>query len=230
MALNLSIRDAAALLNVTEESVYDWARAGEIPHTKVNDQYRFDKMELLDWATSRNMPVDPVHFSEGEAAMPPLYDSILAGGIFHSVGGSDLKSVFENVVNILRLPEHVDRQYLLQILLAREASGTTAVGGGIAVPHTRSPIVLRIGKPTVTLCFLAQPIDFGAPDGKPVDTLFTVVGATVRAHLHLLSRIAWSLHDRELRALIDAKADSASLLEGFRRVEEAISLRTGAAG
>lgn len=228
--MNLSIRDAAALLGVSEESVYDWARAGEIPHTKVNDQYRFDKTELLDWATSRQMPVDPVHFSGGEAAMPSLCDSIEAGGIFHGVGGTDLKSVFESVVKVLRLPDHVDREYLLQILLAREASGTTAVGGGIAVPHTRSPIVLRIGKPTVTLCFLASPVDFGAPDGKPVDTLFTVVGATVRAHLHLLSRIAWCLHDRELRALIDAKAEPEPLLAGFKRVEAEINRRSGAIG
>ena len=227
--MNLSIRDAASLLGVSEETVFELARHGDIPHARINDQYRFDKIELLDWATSRRMPVDPALLLEADGVMPSLSDSLDAGGIFYSVGGGDLKGVFECVVKLLRLPEQVDRDYLLQILLAREASGTTGVGDGIAVPHTRSPIVLRIGRPTVTLCFLAEPVDFNAPDKKPVHTLFTIIGATVRTHLHLLSRIAWCLHDVELRGLIEAKADARALLDGFRRVEDSIAARSGGA-
>lgn len=227
--MNLSIRDVASLLGVSEETVFDWARANEIPHSKINDQYRFDKLELLDWATTRRMQVDPTLLMEADGVMPSLCDSLEAGGIFHDVGGGDMLGVFQNMVKLLRLPDHVDREYLLQILLAREASGTTAVGDGIAVPHTRSPIVLRIGRPTVTLCFLKEPVDFNAPDNKPVHTLFTIVGATVRTHLHLLSRIAWCLHDKELRGLINEQADAGRLMEGFRRLEASIAAKTGGA-
>ena len=70
--------------------------------------------------------------------------------------------------------------------MARESLGSTGIGDGIAIPHVRNPIVMHIPRPTITLCFLEHPIDFGALDGQPVHTLFTIVSPTVRAHLHLL--------------------------------------------
>ena len=85
----------------------------------------------------------------------------------------------------MRLPEEVDSEFLYQVLLAREALGSTGMGDGIAIPHVRNPIVLHLSRPMVTLCFLETPIDFGSLDGKPVTTLFTLISPTVRAHLHL---------------------------------------------
>ena len=68
----------------------------------------------------------------------------------------------------MKLPDDVDREFLYQVLLAREALGSTGIGDGIAIPHVRNPIVLHLSRPTVTLCFLEQPVDFGALDGQPV--------------------------------------------------------------
>ena len=79
------------------------------------------------------------------------------------------------------------------MILARESLGSTGFGGGIAIPHVRNPIVLHIPRPMITLCFLETPIEFGAIDGMPVHTLFTLVSPTVRAHLHLLSRLTYGL-------------------------------------
>jgi PTS system nitrogen regulatory IIA component len=77
------------------------------------------------------------------------------------------------------LPEEVDRQFLFQVLLARESLGSTAVGGGIAIPHVRNPIVMHIPLPIITLCFLEHPIEFGAIDAKPVHVLFTIVAEVI---------------------------------------------------
>jgi hypothetical protein len=41
--------------------------------------------------------------------------------------------------------------------------------------------VMHIPRPMVTLCFLEQPVEFGAMDGQPVHTLFTIVSPTIRA-------------------------------------------------
>jgi mannitol/fructose-specific phosphotransferase system IIA component (Ntr-type) len=89
----------------------------------------------------------------------------------------------------------VDREFLYKVLLARESLGSTGIGDGIAIPHVRNPIVLHLSRPIVTLCFLERPVDFGALDGQPVNTLFTLISPTVRAHLHLLSRLAFTLRD-----------------------------------
>ena len=56
-----------------------------------------------------------------------------------------------------------------------------------------------------TLCFLEHPIEFGALDGQPVHTLFTIVSPTIKAHLHLLSRLAFALRSRRLPRLSPGK-------------------------
>ena len=80
-------------------------------------------------------------------------------------------------------------------MLAREAIAPTAIGEGIAIPHVRNPVVLHVGRPSITLCFLEQPIEYDALDGKPVHTLFTIVSPTTRAHLHLMSKLSFVLRD-----------------------------------
>ena len=74
----------------------------------------------------------------------------------------------------------------------------------------------------MTLCFLEGPVDFGALDGRPVTTLFTLVSPTVKAHLHLLSRLAFCLRDARVRALVAEQARRDDLLEAVRAVERTL--------
>lgn len=226
--MQLTVRDAARLLEVSEKTVYRWAQKGEIPVTRVNDQYRFNRVELLEWATSRKIPVSPDIFTETEdqgAALPSLAEALEAGGVFYRLGGADVRAVLAEVVEYLRLPEEVDRGYLLQVLVAREALGSTGVGDGIAIPHVRNPIVLHVPRPTVTLCFLDHPVEFGALDGQPVTTLFTLVSPTVRGHLHLLSRLAFCLRDPAVREALRGQARRDALLGLVRAAEAKLPVR-----
>ena len=84
----------------------------------------------------------------------------------------------------------IDRELLLRLFLAREASASTAIGEGIALPHVRNPIVLYVTRPLVTLCFLEHPIEFGALDGQPVSVLFSLISPSTRAHLQILSKLS----------------------------------------
>jgi PTS system nitrogen regulatory IIA component len=61
---------------------------------------------------------------------------------------------------------------ILEGLVNRERLGSTALGNCIAMPHTRQP---GIAGPVAAVLKLAEPIDFDAPDGKPVDLLFGVL-------------------------------------------------------
>ena len=89
----------------------------------------------------------------------------------------------------------MDQDFLLRVLLAREALESTGIGDGIAIPHVRNPVVLHVSRPMITLCFLEQAVDYGALDGKPVNTVFSLISPTVRAHLRLLSRLSFALQD-----------------------------------
>lgn len=222
--MKLTVREAARVLNVPENVIYRWVGEGSIPVSRVGGQIRFNRAELLEWATSRQIAVsseltrDP---DQDEGPLPRLIDAVTRGGIHHQVPGSDRESVLRGVINLMPMPDNVDREFVYQVFLARESLGSTAVGDGIAIPHVRNPIVLHIPEPCVMLCFLQQPIDFHAADRQPVHTLFTLVTPTMRQHLHLLSRIALSLRDPGFKALLKRQGGREEILREARRLEDA---------
>ena len=150
-----------------------------------------------------------------------------AGGIFYRLAGTDKESVLRSVAEHMRLPEEVDRDFLLRVLLAREALASTGIGDGIAIPHVRNPIVLHVNRPMITLCFLEKPVEFGALDGKPVHALFSVISPTVRGHLHLLSRLAFAIRDTGFKDAIARQASHDEVFNEARRVEAGLTVRTG---
>jgi PTS system nitrogen regulatory IIA component len=81
-------------------------------------------------------------------------------------------------------------------LLAREKLGSTALGDGIAIPHCR---INECSAALGTLITLEEPIDFDAPDGKPVDILFVLLVPTEahQEHLTILGGLAQLLSNGE---------------------------------
>jgi nitrogen PTS system EIIA component len=221
--VNLGIRDAARILNVSERTVYRWINQGVLPVHRVNDQFRFSRAELLEWATSRRLSISADIFEEPESSDAPparVGDALRGGGIHYRVGGNDKESVLREVVGLLHLPEGVDRDFLFQVLMARENLGSTGIGDGVAIPHVRNPVVLHVTRPSVTLCFLENPIDFGSLDGKPVATLLTLISPTVRAHLQVLSRLTHLLRFDELKAALRLPAMRGDILATVDRLEQ----------
>jgi PTS system nitrogen regulatory IIA component len=218
----LTVREAAALLGASEKSIYRWIKQGLLPAYRIDDQYRINRAELLEWATARKLHVSPEIFAEPESedvAPPSLEEALRAGGIHYRVAGRDKASVLRAVVDAMKLPDDLDPEFLYQVLLAREALGSTAIGDGIAIPHVRNPIVLHLARPIVTLCFLEHPVDFGALDGQSVSTLFTLISPTVRAHLHLLSRLAFTLRLPRFKAAIRAQPAPDEIFAALRAAE-----------
>ncbi len=224
--MQLTVRDVAGLLNVSEKTIYRWIKDGSIPTYRVNEQYRFHRAELLEWATAHKIGVSADIFHEaddGSAGLPTLTDALQAGGIVYRLVGDDKAAVLGASVEAMRLPDEVDREQLLRVLLAREALASTGIGDGIAIPHVRNPIVLHVPRPTITLCFLEHPVDFGALDGQPVHCLFTMVSPTVRAHLHLLSRLAFALRDPGFKGAVSRQALRDEIFAELRRVDSGMA-------
>lgn len=224
--MKLTVKDAARLLDVSEKTIYRWIKQETIPAYRVNEQYRFNRAELLEWATSQRIKVSAEIFAETEfetTQLPSLSEALEAGGVFYRLEGDTRDEVLASVVDHLRLPEEVDREFLLRILVAREEMESTGIANGIAIPHARNPIVQHVTRPTVTLCFLEHPVDFKSLDGKPVHTLFTLVTPTIRSHLHLLSRIAFALRDEAFTELIHRQGRREEILTEIRRIEANIS-------
>jgi nitrogen PTS system EIIA component len=224
--MKLSVKDAASLFSVSEKTIYRWIEQKGLPAYRINKQFRFNQTELIEWAAAGRITMSPDLLQEPNSDSVPLPDPVQAlasGGIHYRVGGKDRDSVLRSVVELLRLPDHVDRDFLFQVLLARESLGSTGIGDGIAIPHARNPIVLNVDRPAITLCFLENPVDFDALDGLPVSILFTLVNPTVRAHLHLLSRLAFMLNNKEFRDELKRQRPRDEILAAGRRCIQSLS-------
>jgi PTS system nitrogen regulatory IIA component len=220
--MQLSVRDLTKLLDVNEATITRWIKQRALPAQMVGGQYRVNRAELLEWATANSVRVSLELFDNLEAdadVVPSLAEALEAGGIHYQVPDTTKDRALQALVSVLPLPDGVDRELLLRLFLAREASASTAIGNGIAIPHVRNPIVLQVSRPAVTLAFLSRAVEFGALDGKPVEILFSIISPTNRAHLQLISRLSFALHDAQLRETVIRQAPREVILTEFRRVE-----------
>lgn len=220
--MQLKVRDAARFLNVTEKTIYSWIAKRGLPARPFNGQYRLNPAELVEWAATQGIDIPSealLSDKDAPAPGPDLGAALEQGGIFYRVQGDDKLSVLRAVVKLMKAPESVDREFLLRVLVAREAMASTGVGEGIAIPHARNPIVLNVSAPLITLCFLAKPVDYDAIDGRLVDTLFTVVTPNVRVHLQVLGKLASALQDAAFRNLIVKKSPPEEILAAARALE-----------
>jgi PTS system nitrogen regulatory IIA component len=226
--MQLGVRETAALMNVSEKTIYRWIKQNRLPAFRINEQYRFNRAELLEWATAQRINVSADIFGEpekGKVPIPGLAEALKAGGIHYRVGGTDKDSVLKAAIEIMPLPEEVDRSFLLRVLMARESLGSTGVGEGIAIPHVRNPIVMHIPRPMINLCFLERSIEFGSLDGKPVHTIFTLVSPTISAHLSLLSRLAFGLRDPVFSNVILRQGTREEIIESADQIDHRVPQR-----
>lgn len=222
----LTVAEAARLLQVPEKTVLRWIRKDHLPACKINEEYRMNRVDLLEWATEKRIKLSPDIFAEPEppdGSLPTLSQVLKAGGAFYNIEGKTREEVLKNIVSLLKFPPRVDRDYILQVLLAREALGTTAIGDGIAIPHVRNPILLHVDTPMVTLCFLKDPIDFKAIDDKPVDTIFLLISPTVKTHLHLLSKLAYALRDSRFKTVLQRQGPPTEILAAVKLIESELA-------
>jgi PTS system nitrogen regulatory IIA component len=226
--MQLTIREAASYLGVSEQTVRRWIGQRALPAHEVYERIYLNPLEVWEWAVEHGVPVSRRLLEKARRSpeeLPPLADLLRAGGIFHDVEDGSRTGVLRAVMDRLPLPPEQDRGFLLNVLEAREALGSTGIGDGIAIPHVRNPIVLHIEQPFVTLCLLRHPVDFDAPDGLPVHSLFLVVSLTVPSHLRILAQLGFVLRDEILRRLLRDAAPAEEILGRIELVEG--NLRTG---
>jgi len=104
-----------------------------------------------------------------------------------------------------------DRAGLLAAVMAREALAPTGLGEDCAIPHAQTDTVTET---SIAAIRLAEPLDFGAPDGSSARLVFIIVGPKDSAALHLryLSRLARVLGDPDFHDAAFAASDAAAFV------------------
>ena len=91
----------------------------------------------------------------------------------------------------------IDADKITADILKREELGSTAMGGGVAIPHAR---IADVKKPFGIFARLKSAIEFDAIDRHPVDLVFLLLLPTASAgeQLNALAMVARSLRDADI--------------------------------
>jgi nitrogen PTS system EIIA component len=109
-----------------------------------------------------------------------------------------------------------DADALFDKLREREQLGSTAIGGGIAIPHCK---VDRLKSGVVSLGRVLEGVDFGAADGQPVRLFFLVISPSQSPAEHLQSLAAisrWIKGGGRVEALLE-QPDAGALYDYLQR-------------
>jgi PTS system nitrogen regulatory IIA component len=135
------------------------------------------------------LPVTNVRLDVAASSKPALFDAI--GALFEANHG-------------------LARATVAGSLLAREKLGSTGLGQGVSIPHGR---IKGLTQAKGAFLGLADPIDFDAPDGKPVSQVFVLLvpEQATEQHLQLLSELAQMFSDRRFRERLGAAPDATAV-------------------
>lgn len=219
---DISVKDAADMLRVSEKTVYRWIQQGVIPCFRAAGQYRFHRGELEAWARYKRIGTGLVGTSEsGGAEGVDLAEAIRRGGVYYKIEGRSPEAIYGSIVEIFppappRDPAFKDE--LAQSLIAREGLASTGVGKGMAIPHPRHPRDWGLDGPVAGVFFLEQPVDFKAFDGEPVFVLFILLCSTIKGHLQMLAQVSHLLREPETQALLRTVPTRTDLLNHITSV------------
>ena len=143
---------------------------------------------------------------------------------------ADLKSttkddVIAELVDLLISAGSIEkkrRKDVLEILMAREALGSTAIGQGIAIPHGKYGSMKKL---IGCLGISKQGINFDSLDGEPAYIFFLLIAPVDSAgpHLKALARISRLLKDKYIRETLKAAKDDKSILAIVQREDGRLS-------
>ena len=143
-----------------------------------------------------------------------ISDFLCTKAISADLKGTTKAEIIDELVGLLvnaGAIEKKNKPKLVEILMAREALGSTAIGQGIAIPHGKSENVTKL---TAGLGISKKGVDFDSLDGEPAYIFFLLVAPVDSAgpHLKALARISRLLKDKYFREnLKNSKEDKAIL-------------------
>lgn len=111
-----------------------------------------------------------------------------------------------------------DKAQYIEDLKIREASGTTGIGEGIAIPHAKSK---GVSKPQLVSMTVPNGTDYESLDGTPTNLFFMIAVPenSNDEHLKVLSRLSTMLMDESFRKALLKATDKTTFLNTINQKE-----------
>ena len=134
------------------------------------------------------------------------------------------EKIIEELVGLLVSAGAIDKKYkskVFEVLMAREALGSTAIGQGIAIPHGKSECVKKL---VGCLGISRKGINFDSLDGEPAHIFFLLVAPIDSAgpHLKALARISRLLKEKYFRDSLKSIKDEKTILKLIAQEDDRI--------
>lgn len=151
-----------------------------------------------------------------------LTDIIKPANIRVPLQATTKAAAIEELVQLLAANQEInDAAKVLAAVLEREATRTTGIGNGVAIPHGKctgtSRLIMAVGKPAV-------PIDFQAIDGRPVNLIWLLTSPPDQTgpHITALARISRLMIVDKVRAALAAATSAEQIYDIIRQHEAAM--------
>ena len=229
-------RQVASYLRMDLREVAKLASRGHIPCRKVRGRFVFRKGELDHWVEKQLHSLGKdrladiakgvsVHhgFDHKSLLIHPL---IPPGGLAVPLAAKTRDAAMRALVHLAKQADMVYApDVLLKEIRAREQVCSTALAGGVALPHPRHPLQYDIAGSFIVAGLTHSGIPFGAHDGSLTRLFFLICCKDESTHLHVLARLGHMLHAQAtIDGLLEAKEAgqlSRILLEKEQTVVEA---------
>ena len=235
---SMSLEEFAKHVSMDARDVRRLADRGKLPGQKVRGLWRFNRARVTEWLQKEMHSLGEERLIALEGSMGGdnadsadvagmlVTDLIGLDGIDVALPARTKPSVLRELVRLAdRTGLLYDGEGLLEAIQEREALGSTALPGVIAIPHPRQPMPYVSAEPLICVGHIDGGINFGAPKGRLTHIFFLICCHDDRCHLHVLARLMRIVDDPTVDLLLHAETRE-ELLETLIAREEKVVAQT----
>ncbi|MBN2739023.1 MAG: PTS sugar transporter subunit IIA [Spirochaetales bacterium] len=194
----MTLSEVADYLKVAERTALRLVHKGQLPGTKVGNQWRFFKPIIDEWLFSNIGNLEKAVKEQEDFG--PLGDYLKPSHILLNIKAGTKEFIFKQLLAPLVEAEIIGApQMTIMKLLHRENISSTGIGNGVAFPHIRDPRENPPGCPPIIIGVCRPGADYDALDGKPVRLFFLLCSHLESMHLNIMSRLSHILLDESFR-------------------------------
>ena len=125
------------------------------------------------------------------------------------------EELIEELVALLVSSGSIEKKFkskVVEVIMAREALGSTAIGQGIAIPHGKTESVSKL---VAGLGVSKKGVNFDSLDGEPAYIFFILIAPQDSAgpHLKALARVSRLLKDKYFRDSLKSAKEHKDIIE-----------------